>query len=296
MVFQTVKTVSTAYTANVPNTRNLKDKIPLLGDLRRVQLTIKLTCSTGATAPTYALDLAEKERLIGCIRNIKYLMSSGSEEFIFTRGRHLFAMHALLNTEKFYVDTMPTGISTASADYRAIALQNKMHLDSHNEYLYFDFELADITEIVTAGILTVTNIEVVIGFEYYNKRSEFAQDFGIETNKVDQYSVVTGGLREISGLTLGRLWLGTFIDAFSNSTINLDKIKVSDNGVTIIEASYYEYLSKHLEITKGLMELVDFENQLWYVPESPIRIDNTTKLEVQESSTRNTDFIHLWAR
>lgn len=77
MVFQTVKTVSTAYTSNVPNTRNLKDKIPLLGDLKRVQLTIKVTFSTGVAAPTYNVKTPEKARVSDFVRWVKFLMSSG---------------------------------------------------------------------------------------------------------------------------------------------------------------------------------------------------------------------------
>lgn len=208
----------------------------------------------------------------------------------------MIAMHSLLNTEKYFNDVAATGASVASADYRTVVVMNKIHLDGKNEFLYFDFEIADAADVVTAGNITVTNLEIVVGFEYYNKRSDFARDFGIETNKVDAFSVVTGGLRTIDGVTLGKVWLASFNDGFNNSTVNLNKLKVTDNGVTIVEAQYFEYLGKHLEVTNGLMEFVDFENQLWYVPETPLTVDHTTKLEVDVSSTRDFDFIHLFLR
>ncbi len=303
MVFQTVKVISTAYASNIPSTRNLKDKIPLLGDLKRVQILVRVTFSTGATAPTYNTDTPVAARVFRFIRFAKLLMSSGSEEFIFIKGKHLPLFHSLLNTEQFFADVAATGVSVASADYRGNSLINKVHLDSKNEYLYFDFEIDDIANVVTAGVLTATNIEITIGFEYYNKRSEFVQDFGVETNKVDTFSVVTGGLRVIDGLTLGRTFVAEIIDGFSNSTFNLDKFKVSDNGIVLQESSYFEYVSESYENFHSLITIAGmvspvggFQNIVAYVPENPIGIDNTTKLEVQVPTTQNFDFVHVFLR
>lgn len=201
-------------------------------------------------------------------------------------------IHSVFNSESYHSDTMPTA-TTASATYYGMTIINNVSMPKANEELYFEMTLATTAEVATTpSDLTITNVTVTWGFEYFNA-GEFQQGYQIIMK--DTQSIGTA-LEDLEGKTKGEYLLGFLLDVTSGTTITLTQTLIEHEKITLNDYTYYEYFMKHIEATNSMLNMTDYPNVQMNVMEEPFVINHTTKLQGKCSGATNADILWIYLR
>lgn len=287
-----VKEISTTYTNNIPDVRNVTEEIVLSKSVKDIIIKVKTTCSTGTTAPTYNTRISEKSRVCSLF-SLKINRRSKTDTKIEIEGKELPLIHSILNKDSFYSDNMPTSESVSSADYYGSFSISNINIPVRKNKIYIDVNFKDVSDIVSSGDLDVSSVSVSIYFVYYENEKDF-NPLSYDIISILDVDLTANVYYENWKLPEDNYLIAMVVDGYNNNAITFtdnEAVVLQNFNETILSSDYFAHIIQSQRVFNSLIDKTDYENVYGISFQNLLYLNSTTKLKIKSSANLTMDLI-----